>query len=401
MKTTVPQGGCTACHSRGCAHRCAAPAPAGRAHPWLDRFFLHPRWGLTGSVAVFAAVLFVVFQVSAWIDAHTTARLAAALSEWRPASLAELLAKAVADGLVGLTGIVLPYMIPLVLLLTALEQSGIMPRMAVVIDRAFHRIGLHGGVAVAFLTGLGCNVPAIAGAASLARGRQRVIASFLITFVPCSARSAIILALAGKYLGPWGVLAIFGASLAVIVLLGRVLSKRRSDLDPARVHAVPPYAWPRARPLLEETWLRSRDVLTIVTPLLVLGSVALALLQHGGADLRVNALLAPVTAWWLGLPLALGVPLLFGVLRKELSLVMIFQALGTADIGAVLDATQIATLLLFLNFYIPCLATLAVMIRTLGLRTALVSSALSLFVALGVSAVARVAMESVRYLAAG
>jgi ferrous iron transport protein B len=395
VKTTALPAGCAGCHSRGCAGRCDIPAQASGPHPWLDRFFLHPRWGLAGSLAVFAAVLFMVFEVSAWIDANTTARLAEALSGWRPASLPEVLAKAVADGLVGLTGIVLPYMVPLVLLLTALEQTGIMPRIAIVIDRGFHRIGLHGGVAVAFLTGLGCNVPALAGAASLAEGRQRVIASFLITFVPCSARSAIILALAGKYLGAWGVVAIFGASLTVIALLGRILSRRRSDLDPARVHFVPPYAWPRARPLIAETWLRSRDVLTIVTPLLVLGSVALALLHHAGADRWVNTLLTPVTAWWLGLPLALGVPLLFGVLRKELSLLMIFQALGTADVGAVLDAAQIATLLLFLNFYVPCLATMAVMVRTLGRRPALQSAGLSIVVALAVAGLARIVFAGV------
>ena len=61
----------------------------------------------------------------------------------------------------GLVGIVVPYMLPLVLLLVALEESGIMHRVAFVVDRGFHRIGLHGGVAAPFLVGLGCNVPAI------------------------------------------------------------------------------------------------------------------------------------------------------------------------------------------------------------------------------------------------
>jgi ferrous iron transport protein B len=71
-----------------------------------------------------------------------------------------------------------------------------------------------------------------------------------------------------------------------------------------------------------------------VTPLLVGGSVLLALLGHLGAEAFINTLLTPVTSWWLGLPLALGVPLLFGVLRKELSLLMIYQAMGTQELGA-------------------------------------------------------------------
>ena len=366
---------------------------------WLDRLFLHPRWGLVGSLLVFAGILFVVFEVSAWIDAMTTARLAEAASLWQPGSTGEVIAKAVVDGLIGLAGIVVPYMIPLVMLLVALEQAGLMQRIALVIDRTFHRIGLHGGVAVAFLTGLGCNVPALTSAARLTQGRERVIASLLITFVPCSARSAIILALAGKYLGGGGVFAIFASAIVLIALLGRLLSGRRAALDPEQAHAIPPYALPRWRPLLVETWLRSRDVLTIVTPLLVLGSVTLALLQHFGADRAINYALMPVTTWWLGLPVVLGVPLLFGVLRKELSLVMIFQAFGTFDVGAVLDTVQLMTLLLFLTFYFPCISTFAVMLRTIGRRQALLSVSLSVVVALLVSAAARWAMEGASHLA--
>ena len=75
--------------------------------------------------------------------------------------------------------------------------------------------------------------------------------------------------------------------------------------------------------MLRETWERGSDVLTIVTPLLVGGSVVLALLAHIGADQSINALLAPITSWCLRLPVVLGVPILFGVLRKELSLLMI------------------------------------------------------------------------------
>ncbi len=117
-------------------------------------------------------------------------------------------------------------MIPLVLLLVALEETGVMARIAFAVDRAFHRIGLHGGVAVPFLLGLGCNVPAIAAIGQTTKGRERVMASMLVTFVPCSARSAIILALAGKYLGGLGVCAIFLLTMVVIALLGQVLRRR-------------------------------------------------------------------------------------------------------------------------------------------------------------------------------
>jgi ferrous iron transport protein B len=380
------------------ATRFGAPHEGRGWRYWLDELFLSPRWGFVGSVAVFAAVLFVVFYVSAWIDSHTSAQLVAWAALWEPASTAGVVGRAVVDGLIGLVGIVVPYMVPLVLLLVALEEAGVMARIAFAVDRMFHRIGLHGGVAVPFLLGLGCNVPAISAIGRTTTGRERVMASLLVTFVPCSARSAIILALAGKYLGGLGVCAIFLLTMVVIAVLGQVLRRRYPRGGPGQVQEIPPYALPRWRPMLRETWARTSDILTIVTPLLVGGSVVLALLAHVGADARINALLAPITSWWLGLPVVLGVPILFGVLRKELSLLMVYQALGSFDVGGYLDAVQIVTFLLFLTFYVPCISTFAVMTRTIGRREALFSVALSVGVALFVSGIARFGMEGARYL---
>ncbi|MBI4292849.1 MAG: ferrous iron transporter B [Betaproteobacteria bacterium] len=366
---------------------------------WLDELFLHPQWGLIGSMAVFAAVLFVVFEVSTWLDSVSAARLVEWVTPWQPHSTGGILGRAVVDGLIGLVGIVVPYMIPLVLLLVALEECGVMQRIAFVVDRAFHRIGLHGGVAVPFLTGLGCNVPAISGAAKVTEGRERIIASVLITFVPCSARSAIILALAGKYLGAAGVFAIFALTMIVIAVMGRLLARRRREFGPGQVQEIPPYAMPQWRVLASETWARTSDILTIVTPLLVGGSVVLALLNHFGADSLINTLFVPVTSWWLGLPAVLGVPILFGILRKELSLLMIYQALGTFELGTQLDWVQITTFLLFLTFYIPCISTFAVMLKTIGRREALLSISMSVGVALLVSGAVRLLLEGVRLFA--
>ncbi|MEW5755839.1 MAG: ferrous iron transporter B [Pseudomonadota bacterium] len=364
---------------------------------WLDELFLHPYWGLLGSLAVFAAVLFVVFEVSAWLDGLTVARLIEWAEPWQPTSTGGVIARAVLDGLIGLTGIVVPYMIPLVMLLVALEQMGIMHRIAFVVDRGFHHIGLHGGVAVPMLLGLGCNVPAISAAAATSSGRERVIASLLITFVPCSARSAIILALAGKYLGGIGIFAIFITTMVVIAVMGRLLTRRYPKSGPGQVQEIPAYALPRWRPLLGTTWERTRDILTIVTPLLVGGSVVLAILAHIGADAIINTLFTPITAWWLGLPVVLGVPILFGVLRKELSLLMIYQALGTFEIGGLMDWVQITTFLLFLTFYVPCISTFAVMLKTIGRKEALFSVMLSVTTALVIAGVIRMLLEFVRW----
>ena len=368
---------------------------------WLDELLLSPRWSLLGSLAVFAGVLFIVFDVSAWLDSVTSARLAAWVATWAPQATWEVVARAVADGLVGLVGIVVPYMIPLVLLLVALEHSGVMARIAFAVDRAFHRIGLHGSVAVPFLLGLGCNVPAISSVARSTRGRERVAAALLVAFVPCSARSALVLALAGKYLGGLAVFGVFALAMLVIALLGRLLKQGASAAEPGVVLEIPPYAAPRLRALLRETWLRTQDIVTIVLPLLVAGSIVLALLGHFGADDVVNAALRPLTLGWLGLPAVLGVPILFGVLRKELSLLMLYQALGSFDVGQHLDPIQLLTLLVFLTFYVPCISTFAVMLKSLGRRVAFQSVLLSVGVALAVSGIVRFALLGVQALGGG
>jgi len=359
---------------------------------WLDEVFLHPRWGLIGSLAVFALVLFMVFEVSTTLDGLTSARLGAWVGEWQPDTTIGVVGRAVADGLVGLIGIVVPYMLPLVILLVALEESGIMHRVAFVVDRGFHHLGLHGGVAGPFLIGLGCNVPALSAVATSTHGRERVAASILIAFVPCSARSAIILALGGKYLGGLGVFAIFILTLLVIAVAGHLLSRRYAKSGPGLIQEIPDYTLPRWRPVLKKTWEQTSDILTIVTPLLVVGSVVLALLGHFGADAIINWALTPVTSWWLGLPVVLGVPILFGVLRKELSLLMVFQALGTQEINTLLTTTQIVTFIVFLTFYVPCISTFAVMLRTLGRRQAFFAVSISVAAALVVSALVRIPM---------
>jgi ferrous iron transport protein B len=318
------------------------------------------------------------------------------ISVWQPTTTAGVVGRAVADGLIGLIGIVVPYMIPLVMLLVALEEAGVMQRIAFVVDRGFHHLGLHGGVAVPFLLGFGCNVPAISAAADASSGRDRVVAALLITFVPCSARSAIILALAGKYLGGFGVFAIFIVTALVIALVGKILTHRYPETAPGQVQEIPPYAMPAWRPLLRSTANRTSDIITIVTPLLVAGSIVLAMLSHFGADHTINTVLTPITNWMLGLPVVLGVPILFGILRKELSLLMIYQALGSFEIGQYMDWVQITTFLLFLTFYIPCVSTFAVMLKKIGAKEAFYSVFLSVTVALLVSGVIRFALEAAR-----
>jgi ferrous iron transport protein B len=139
---------------------------------------------------------------------------------------------------------------------------------------------------------------------------------------------------------------------------------------------VPRYQWPSFRMTSRKVWLRLREFVVVSWPLLILGSGALGLAEFWHADRMINAALSPLTSL-LGLPVAVGVTLIFGVLRKELSMIMLVQALGTTNIHAVLTSTQILTFTVFLTFYIPCLATLAAMTREIGKKLTALAAAYS------------------------
>jgi len=99
-------------------------------------------------------------------------------------------------------------------------------------------------------------------------------------------------------------------------------------------------------------------------------------------------LVRPIT-WILGLPAAVGLPLIFGILRKELSLVMLYQALGGVDFSYVLTSVQLITYAVFVVFYIPCLATLAVLKRELGTRNMVIITLLTVVIAMIAAQIAR------------
>jgi ferrous iron transport protein B len=137
-----------------------------------------------------------------------------------------------------------------------------------------------------------------------------------------------------------------------------------------------------------KTWWRLREFVLVAFPLLVAGSAILSLIEFYGWQHVINAALSPLTAL-LGLPRAVGLTLIFGVLRKELSLLMLMQALGTTSVASAMSVSQILIFTLFVTFYLPCMATLASMFRELGWRLTAAAATALLVLAMGISLAAR------------
>jgi ferrous iron transport protein B len=255
-------------------------------------------------------------------------------------------------------------------------------------DALMHRIGLHGKAIVPFILGYGCNVPAVMSTRTLEEPGDRYRAAALATLVPCSARLAVVFGLVAFYLGPAPALLLYIFNLFVIAVTGRILSRLQHDDSPGLILEMPPYRAPTARAVFNKAWFRIREFVVEAWPALIGGSAALALLSYFRLDGVFNLLVRPIT-WMLGLPTATGLPLIFGVLRKELSLVMLGQALGTLNFGAAMTPVQLFTFTVFVVFYIPCTATLMVLRRELGNKGMLSISGITIAIALIAALLAR------------
>ncbi len=358
----------------------------------LDNVLLHPVWGY----AILLLVLFGFFQavygmgklieppVLAFFDAVAKG----VMTPFGSDTLLSEIVLGILQGIAAGVAIVLPYLLPFLFGLGLLEDIGYLPRVAFMMDAFMHRIGLHGKAIVPFILGYGCNVPAVMSTRSLEEPRDRYLAAALATLVPCAARLAVVFGLVAFYLGPIAAFALYLFNLFVIAVTGRVLSKMMPEDSPGLILEMPPYRVPTLKNVFSKAWFRVREFVIEAWPILIAGSAVLAVLNYFDFAYAFNWIVRPFT-WLMGLPSETGVPLIFGILRKELSLVMLGQALGTSNFAVVLTSGQMLVYATFVMFYLPCLATLSVLKRELGTRAMLVISALTVVVALAAALLAR------------
>lgn len=356
----------------------------------VDAVLMHPVFGYVILVAVFLAFFLVIFKVGNPLEALLLGpfeSLKATLASRLGDGFAFYLAEGLIQGVGGGVAIVLPYFLPLLFLMALLEDLGYLARAGFLLDAFMHRIGLHGKSVSPFILGFGCNVPAIVSTRILESQRDRVLTSLLIPFIPCAARTTIILALVAFYLGPLWAMGFYVANLAVVAVVGWVVSLFLKEPSPGLILEIPSLKAPRPGSVLRKTWLQVFSFVKFAWPILIAGSLVLSLMSFFGADRLVNEILAPLVSQGLGLPRELGVTLVFGFLRKELSLIMMLQALGVEykDLLMVITREQIIVFTVFISFFIPCLSTFAIIWKEIGKKWAFVSVGLSVSVALVLS----------------
>ncbi len=352
----------------------------------IDKWVMHPFFGYIVMAFVFFLFFWLIFKAGTPLENLLLKPFEMArgnVAGLLPDSILKVLIDGIFQGLAGGFAIAFPFLLPLSFFITILEDIGYLARSAFLLDSFMHRIGLHGKSVPPFILGYGCNVPAILSTRIIESYRDRVLTSLLIPFIPCSARITVITALTAAFLGPLYAFLIYFLSILVIATVGKIsflLTKRPSE---GFLLEIPSYKLPSLKMVFIKTYFYMKSFLFFAIPILIVGSAVLSVLDYYGASNLFNSAIYPFMKHVLGLPEELGTTLIFGILRKELTLIMLLQALGISysQIPFYLSPSQIMTFTVFIAFYIPCISVISTIWKEMGWKVSVLSIILSTLIA--------------------
>ncbi len=259
--------------------------------------------------------------------------------------------------------LVLPYVISFYAALSFMEDSGYMPRLGILLDGLFNRVGLQGSGVIPLLLGYGCAIPAILATRTLSSSKERLIITTMICIaVPCIAQSGAFIALLSIRSIPV-MLAVFLLGWLAMITVALTLNRLIKGSSPEMVLEIPDLLLPRADILLKKIWLRIKHYIADGALPMIIGVGIAAFLYETGLMTSLGRIMRPLVVSWLGLPAEAAVPLILGILRRELAVLPLLD----------MDLT---TLQLFVGatvglFYVPCIAVIATLSREYGVRMAL------------------------------
>ncbi len=277
---------------------------------------------------------------------------------------------------------VLPYIISFYVILGILEDTGYLPRLAVLLDTAMHKVGLHGFAIIPSLLGFGCNVPAVMATRVLESKRERFIAATLISIaVPCASAQAMIFGLVGKYGGQY-VAIVYATLLLVWIILGIILNRLLKGFSPELLIEIPPYRIPPWGTIIQKLWGRTRGFLIEAVPIILAAVLVINILFVSGIFNYIADFTAPVIKGVLGLPEESVTAIIIGLLRKDAALGMLALSPMTAK------QMVVGSVVLTMSF--PCIATVVVLFRELGLKDFMKSTGIMLTSSLAVGGILNV-----------
>jgi ferrous iron transport protein B len=356
----------------------------------LEWLTTHRVFGYVTSAAVIVGLLVWTFSIGNLLSGLFSKGLSffAPVDPALSGSIQGILWNGVWGGVVAGLTLIIPFVVPFYLMLAMIEDSGILTRVAFMMDSAMHKIGLHGKALIPLILGYGCNVPAIRACRIMETKRERLLATIAITFAPCSARTIVILGLVAVFLGPWWALSLYAVDIALIFILGKIALKVVPGQSTGLIMEMKGFKKPSLKVVAKQTWARTKSLIYIVFPLYIAGSVVVQVLYAVGVLQQVSNAMSPLTVFWLGLPAIAGILLILGFVRKEMVLLAAVAIFSTTNLALYFSPVQLITLALVNMLYIPCLSTVAILAKDYGWKTAAIMSAANFAVAILVGGIA-------------
>ena len=273
--------------------------------------------------------------------------------------------------------VVLPYIFAFYLVLSLLEDIGYLPRLAILLDVALHKIGVHGYTTIPILLGFGCKVPGILATRILETEREKIIATVLILMsAPCMPQTAMIISLVGPY-GTRYLILIFAILFLISVISGFILNKILKGETPELFVEIPPYRVPYLPALIKKLWIRVKVFLRESVPLIIFGVFIVGILDVWGITNHIADFLGKPIVSILGLPGEIVSVMTLGFLRKDISIALLTPFN--------LNIKQLIIASVFLVMYLPCIATFFTLLKELGVKNTLKIISIMLLVAILVS----------------
>ena len=265
--------------------------------------------------------------------------------------------------------IVLPIVTTFFLVFSVLEDSGYLPRLAAMLNRIFRTMGLNGKAVLPMVLGLGCDTMATMTTRILETRKERVVTTLLLALsVPCSAQLGVLLAMvASVSFGAAAFWILLNVMLMIAVgrLAARLLGGPSSDF----ILELPPMRRPQLSNVLIKTFARLEWYLKEVIPLFVLGTAILFVLDKLHALEWIARRGEPLVTGWLGLPRETATAFLIGFLRRDFGAVYLLDA--ATGPHPLMTPHQVLVAMVTITLFMPCIATLFMIARELGKKTAL------------------------------
>ena len=348
---------------------------------YLGKWSMHPLYGLP----ILLVVLYVVYQFVGVLGAGTAVNFLEKgvfgeyLNPWAIKIVHFLLPvpflQEMLVGDYGLITMALTYSIAIVLPIVGfffiafslLEDSGYLPRLAVMVNQVFKIMGLNGKAVLPMILGLGCDTMATLTTRILETKKERILVTLLLALaVPCSAQLGVILGLVAGLSGLATVIWL-GTLLAVMLLVGFLAAKIIPGQPSDFVLELPPLRVPQLMNILVKTVARVQWYLKEAVPLFILGTFILFISHKVGALVYIQKMTDPIVVNFLGLPSRAAEAFVIGFLRRDYGAAGLFML---AKEG-LLDPIQIVVSLTVMTLFVPCIANFFMMVKERGMKTAL------------------------------